>query len=301
MAAREYISVTGEQWKAVNNTTLSAVHHVRRMRGGSQAHLMYASDRNYYVVKFQNTPQHVRVLANEFLATKIGLALGLPMAPVSKIDVSEWLITHTPELRIQTESSSFPCACGLQLASRYACDLWQGEVFDHMPESMLDRVANTHELIQILAFDKWVGNCDGRQVVFTKPNTERFYQMTGIDQGYCFNAAEWTFPDHPLHGIYRHTSVYQNVTGWESFEPILSRIESFDSQVLWGIATEIPSDWYQEDVEGLTQLVDKLLLRCRSVRGLITALRASTRNPFRQWSKNQVLLPSMKNGLRVSG
>ena len=162
----------------MNDSVLSAVHHVRRMRGGSQAHLMYASDRNYYVVKFQNTPQHVRVLANEFLATRIGFALGLPLAPVSTIDVSDWFVTHTPELRIQTESRSFPCASGLQLACRYAGDLWQGQVFDHMPETMLDRVANVHELVQILAFDKWVGNCDGRQVVFTRPNTERLYRIT---------------------------------------------------------------------------------------------------------------------------
>lgn len=132
----------------MNDSILSAVHHVRRMRGGSQAHLMYASDHNYYVVKFQNTPQHVRVLANEFLATKIGLALNLPMAPVSMIDVSDWLITHTPELRIQTEGRSFPCSSGVQLASRYAGDLWQGEVFDHMPESLLHRVANGHEFVR---------------------------------------------------------------------------------------------------------------------------------------------------------
>lgn len=268
----------------MNDSVLSAVHHVRRMRGGSQAHLMYASDRNYYVVKFQNTPQHVKVLANEFLATKIGLALGLPMAPVSTIEVSDWLIAHTPELRIQTESSSFPCASGLQLASRYAGDLWQGQVFDHMPESLLHRVVNGHEFVQMLAFDKWVGNCDGRQTVFTRPKTEQLYQMTGIDQGYCFNAAEWTFPDHPLHGVYHHKTVYQNVIGWESFDPVLSRIESFDSQMLWEIALEIPSDWYQGDVEGMTRLVETLLNRRGLVRDLITALRTSMRNPFPQWT-----------------
>lgn len=33
---------------------LSAVQHVRRMRGGAQSHLMRASDGNYYVVKFRN-------------------------------------------------------------------------------------------------------------------------------------------------------------------------------------------------------------------------------------------------------
>lgn len=279
----------------MNASVLSAVHHVRKMRGGSQAHFMQASDGNYYIVKFQNTPQHVRVLANEFLATKIGLALGLPVAPVEIIDVSSWLITNTPGLQIQTESSLLPCESGLQLASRYAGDLWQGHVTDHMPEIMLDRVANAYELVQMLAFDKWLGNCDGRQAVFIKPRTERLYRMTCIDQGYCFNAAEWTFPNHPLHGIYHHKSVYQSITGWDFFEPVLSRIESFDPETLWEIKTEIPSDWYQGDTEGLTRLVETLLLRREAVRDLITALRTSVRNPFPQWIGEPVPLSSTQN------
>jgi hypothetical protein len=39
------------------------------------------------VTKFQNNPQHIRVLANEMLATNLGLALGLPMPRVEVIEV----------------------------------------------------------------------------------------------------------------------------------------------------------------------------------------------------------------------
>jgi hypothetical protein len=51
--------------------SLAAIQHVRRMRGGAQAHLMRCSDGQYYVVKFMNNPQHVRVLANEMLASHL--------------------------------------------------------------------------------------------------------------------------------------------------------------------------------------------------------------------------------------
>ncbi|MBI2956923.1 MAG: phosphatidylinositol kinase, partial [Acidobacteria bacterium] len=44
-----------------------ALEHVRRMRGGAQAHLLRCADAAYYVTKFQNNPQHVRILANELL------------------------------------------------------------------------------------------------------------------------------------------------------------------------------------------------------------------------------------------
>ena len=57
---------------------LYAQQHIRRMRGGAQSHLMRASDGDYYVCKFVNNPQHPRVLANEFLASRIGFCLGLP-------------------------------------------------------------------------------------------------------------------------------------------------------------------------------------------------------------------------------
>ena len=60
----------------------SAVQHLRALRGGAQSHLLKVSDGACYVTKFQNNPQHVRVLANEMLATNLGLALGLPVPRV---------------------------------------------------------------------------------------------------------------------------------------------------------------------------------------------------------------------------
>ena len=50
------------------------------------------SDDNYYVVKFQNNPQHRRVLVNEMLGTRLASRLGLPTAPVSVVEVPEELI-----------------------------------------------------------------------------------------------------------------------------------------------------------------------------------------------------------------
>jgi hypothetical protein len=41
---------------------LTAVRHVRKMRGGAQAHLLEADDGKWYVVKFRNNPQHRRDL-----------------------------------------------------------------------------------------------------------------------------------------------------------------------------------------------------------------------------------------------
>ena len=46
-----------------------------------------------------------------------------------------------------------------------------------------------------------------------------------IDQGFCFNAGEWNFPDAPLRGLYARNRVYEGVTGMHSFAPWLTRLE----------------------------------------------------------------------------
>ena len=43
---------------------LVAVQHIRRMNGGTQSHLLRASDGALYITKFQNNPQHARILAD---------------------------------------------------------------------------------------------------------------------------------------------------------------------------------------------------------------------------------------------
>ena len=64
------------------STCISAVQLLRPLRGGAQAHLLRASEGNWYVTKLQNNPQHIRVLANEMLASRLGLGLSLPMPRV---------------------------------------------------------------------------------------------------------------------------------------------------------------------------------------------------------------------------
>jgi hypothetical protein len=99
------------------NRCISAIQHLRLLRGGAQSHLLRAADGACYVTKFQNDPQHIRVLANEMLATSLGLALGLPMPRVEVIEVSDWLIEHTEDLRISLGGTKIPFRCGGQLGS----------------------------------------------------------------------------------------------------------------------------------------------------------------------------------------
>jgi hypothetical protein len=253
------------------------------MRGGSQAHLLRVDNGNLYITKSQNNPQHVRVLANEFLATRLARLLGLPVPDVEIIAVPDWLIEESPGLRIEIESGHVRCASGLQLGIRYAADLWQDRISDHLAELNFERVKNREDFWRIVVFDKWLGNCDGRQAVFTRRVNQRGYDATFIDHGYCFNGPEWTFPDLPLHGVFHRNAVYRSVTGWDSFEPALSLAESFDPQTLWSCASEIPPEWYQHEQDSLSCLIDALDKRRSIIRDLIFRFHKSSRQPFPNW------------------
>src|SRR5580693_6868749 len=135
-----------------------AIQHVRRMRGGAQGHLMLASDGQFYVVKFRNNPQHVRVLANELLATRLGAAIGLTVPHSDVIEVTEWLIQNTPELSHELKGGSERCRAGLQFGSQLVGGLMPGQVVDYLPEQLLLETRNLKEFAGILALDKWTCN-----------------------------------------------------------------------------------------------------------------------------------------------
>ena len=266
-------------------TTVLAVQHVRRMRGGSQSHMIRCSDGNFYVVKFRNNPQHLRILANEMLATRLAEYVGLPVPATVIVEVGAWLVEHTPAMNIQLSGSTVPCKEGPQFGSLYAVSPLVGQVFDRLPIEVLSRVQNLETFAGILAMDKWTCNSDLRQAAFWRTLRQRTYRTTFIDQGHCFNAGEWNFPEHALRGVYSGNEVYEQVTGWESFQPWLSRIEHMEQSVVWGIAASIPPEWYASDWGALQRLVERLLERLAVdvIRRSIGAFQLSPRHPFPNW------------------
>jgi hypothetical protein len=209
------------------------------------------------------------------------------MPDVQSIEICDWLIQHTPELRIETAGQSRLVSSGLHLASRFAADLESGQIFDYLPESMFPRVINRFDFARTLVLDKWTCNSDGRQAVFAQHAPGRAgYVATFIDQGYCFNAGEWNFPDVALYGVYSSNHVYAAVASWDSFEPALTTAEEMDINEIWDCAAGIPQEWCGSDPGALPQLVEELLRRRSKIRDLITAFRLSSRNPFSNWLRH---------------
>jgi hypothetical protein len=280
-----------------------AVEQVRRMRGGAQSHLMRCSNQAYYVVKFQNNPQGLRILANELLGTRLAARLGLSVAEPEVVEVRAELIAHTEDLVIQLGRGRAPCKAGKQFGSRYPGNLADVAVYDFLPDEQLREVTNISEFCGMLVFDKWTCNTNGRQAIFYREadgaghgvgqsmghrvewgaGAATRYCARMIDNGFCFNAAEWNFPDAPLRGLYARHRVYQGVRGMESFDAWIARVERIEETALEEIYGQIPPEWYDSDTDALEKMLEQLLRRRKLVRELIVSAWKSSAQPFPNW------------------
>jgi hypothetical protein len=298
-----------------------ALEHVRRMRGGAQAHLMRCDDGGYYVVKFQNNPQHLRILANEMLATRLAARLGLNVPGAEVVEVRAELIAYTSELVMQLGLGRKPCVAGKQFGSQFPGHPARTTVHDFLPDEQLCTVRNLRDFLGIFVFDKWTCNTNGRQAIFfretddaaiaaapavageiaSSDSTTRSrpgiyaelpsipYTAMMIDHGFCFNAGEWDFPDAPLRGLYARHRVYQSVAGMDAFEPWLDRLDRHMTEAVLGEeAGHIPPEWYADDWQALERLIEQLCARRKRVRELILSARNSGRDPFPNWKVKHV-------------
>jgi hypothetical protein len=262
-----------------------AIEHIRRMRGGAQSHLMRCEDENFYIVKFQNNPQGTRILANELLGTRLAARIGVSVAGAAVVEVRPDMVALTEDLVVQLGRGRVPCAAGLEFGSQYPGHPATTAVYDFLPDEQLRQVENLADFCGIFVFDKWTCNTNGRQAIFLRARDSERYRAVMIDHGFCFNAAEWNFPDAPLRGIYARSQVYETVRGWEVFEPWIERVEKrMDESVLDEVAREIPPEWYNFDQDALYRLLEQLLRRRKLVRELVLSAKNSSRMPFPHWT-----------------
>jgi hypothetical protein len=269
-----------------------ALEVIRRMCGASQPYLLRCADDSSYVVKFQNNPQHVRVLANEMLAARLAMLIGLPVATPAFVEVPPGLIRGDPPLELEIGPRRVLCLAGLQFGSRYPGAPSQTLVVDFLPDRLLSKVRSLASVfLGGFVFDKWTCNCNGRQVIFFRSVDEDdpAYSALLIDQGFCFNDGDWSFPDSPLRGLYPRRLVYEKVEGFKSFEPFLSRIENLEHSQIEECLSQMPEEWCGPDPGQLKQLAERLHRRRRGIRQAIIDAKNSSLKPFPNWRETEVV------------
>ena len=268
---------------------------VRKMRGGAQSHLLEADDGNFYIVKFQNNPQHRRILVNELVSYVFLKYLQISVPEINLIDVRPEFLHEHPEVCMTLGTKQLPVQPGWHFGSRYPGDPARVAVYDFLPDSLLAQVGNLNEFLGMLVFDKWMANADGRQCVFHRalvrdwtPVARALPSRPGfvvrmIDHGFVFNGPHWDFPDSPLQGLYPRRAVYEGVRSLAGFEPWLSQITHFPEDVLDQAYRQVPPEWIEGEEDEFERTLEKLLARRKRVAALIEDSRRSRVNPFPNW------------------
>jgi len=274
---------------------VSARHLIRKMRGGAQSHLIAGEDGELYVVKFTNNPQHRRILINEWLSNAFLRYLQIHVPQTALIRVSEDFLAQNPDVYFSVGSRRESVVPGLHFGSKMSVNPDKVAVFDFLPEKLLGKVENRVEFLGTLVFDKWVGNADSRQAVFFRARAKTWTPLKGeaparigffaqmIDHGFAFNGPHWEFLDTPLNGLYFRTSVYEEVTSLDSFQPWLDMVTNFPIEVIDGAWKEIPREWLDQDEDELEKLLESLLKRRRKVSQLIEDVRRKRASAFPNW------------------
>jgi len=274
---------------------VNARRFIRKMRGGAQAHLLEADDGDYYIVKFQNNPQHRRILVNEFIAAEILTHLQIACPGHRIVQLSPEFLESNPEVHLQTGTRRTGIAPGWHFGSRHPGNPEVMAVYDFIPDALLNQVANAEQFLAVLAFDRWVGNADGRQTIFFRAQLKDWLTRPGvpprklgfvalmIDHGFAFNGPHWDFADSAITGLYPRRIVYDSVRTLKDFEPWIDRIASFPEEVFDKALRQIPPMWIEGDESKLEQLLESLLRRRKRIAGLLEECRKAPGNPFPRW------------------
>ncbi|HEX4276196.1 MAG TPA: HipA family kinase [Bryobacteraceae bacterium] len=274
---------------------VNARRFIRKMRGGAQSHLLEADDGGCYIVKFQNNPQHRRILINEFVAGEILAHLQISSPGNQIIRLSPEFVAANPDVHLQTGTRRVGIEPGWHFGSRHPGDPDRTAVYDFIPDALLNQVANLEQFLAVLAFDRWVANADGRQTIFFRAQLRDWLARPGIpprklgfvalmiDHGFAFNGPHWDFPDSAVAGLYARRIVYEGVRSLGDFEPWIEQIRNFPPEVFDKALRQIPPQWLQEDQPQLEHLLEALLRRRRRIAELLAACRHAPGNPFPKW------------------
>ena len=275
---------------------VDARRFIRKMRGGAQAHLIEAGDGNCYIVKFQNNPQHRRIVVNELIAAEFLRHLQIAAPDFSLIRVTPEYLDRNPEGRISVGSENILPVTGWHCGSRHPGHPNTTAIYDVVPDTMFPQIANLEQFRAILVFDRWVGNADGRQAIFLRAELNDWLARPGIpprklgfvalmiDHGFAFNGPHWDLTESPLTGLFARRAVYRGVKSLDDFEPWLTRVETFPEEMIDLALRRIPPEWLgTEDEPRLMHLLEQLMRRQKRIREIMHDCRRAEDDPFPLW------------------
>jgi hypothetical protein len=247
------------------------VERVLRSMPGSAGALLALCDDKHYVIKCAKNPQGPNVLANELIGSALMDAFALPAA-------RSLYARYSPSARCPFDHSEND----LHFASELLRPSSEGRSYSFLPSSFVSRISNRPDFIGALVFDIWAGSTDVRQAIYIEDVKSRTFKAVFIDNGHLFGGPHWEFTLRPGIAICLDLNVYTDLFDPGLIETWIARIETTAPQILSGLMSAVPDQWYKGNTD---RLQDTLLLRAGSLRDLfwqeISNLKGSHRTAFR--------------------
>ena len=275
---------------------VEACRYVKKMRGGAQSHLIEAGDGACYVAKFQNNPQHRRILVNELVSSVFLRYLRIAVPETAVLEITSDFLAENPRVCLELGTRTVSIAPGRHFGSRFPGDPSKVAVYDFLPDALLSQVNNLADFLGTLVFDKWAGNADSRQSIFFRARLREWrgevethplklgFVALMIDHGFAFNGPHWDFPDSPVQGLYSRRLVYDSVRSLDDFQPWLDQVVYFPEEVVDRAAKQVPPEWIEGEEEDFERMLERLLKRRKRVPDLIRDCTRAKASPFPRWT-----------------
>lgn len=264
------MSSPGSHYSAVKGM-ITAIKAVKAMRGRSSAMHMEADNGWHYVVK----PPMIgrRALINEWLGARLYQMLGLMVADVRPIRIPFALArtcwAHAPQGDVIGVASAFPVEPAKQA------------IYDFLPPSMFDRVANLDHLVGALAVDLWAGKSEARHCVYFRQGP---WWACFIDHKAMFGGTRWDCvgmanPRNPAaKSAYHHYLTDAEIQMWAK------EILSIRPAVLYRLVKEVPDFWLDHDTSlDLSGLAELLLSRRNQIPAMLRSMAGESDPPKASW------------------
>jgi hypothetical protein len=247
---------------------------IRRMRGGSQAHLVKGEDSQFYVAKFAGNPQGTRTLINERIAGWLMGKIGISVAPIVLLTLSERILSlEQPYFCVG--SRHVAVKRGIHLGCRCPVNPCTTVIFDILPLSLYPLVENLSDFVFAYAFDRWISQTDVRQAIFVRKKgggSGLRFRAYMIDHGHSFSGAHWAFWDTPRRELFTQKRAYSLLDIKGICENAVDRIRGLPERDILSALNLIPANWLCGDEGTLViQLLESLCRRRERLSSLIEA------------------------------
>jgi hypothetical protein len=226
---------------------LTALEHLgATARGVTSPQLFRADDGRVYVVKLQNNRLGPKVLANEWIATKLGEALGLCFPPGGVIKLEERVLNRSRRLAAAQVAPGRHFACRYLSGAEYLC------------RHNVARAVNRSEMAGVMLLDHLAHNMDrtlNRRNLLLRREADG-WRIYAIDNSHFFRRALWTeetlarlAPRVRLnrHGVYG--TLLRHYLQPADFAPYLAQVQDWSDQFLAAVVAGVPAEWLPHAAE----------------------------------------------------